>query len=219
MVSTALLAGFLAGLCLFVIQRSSTQPLIRSAETYEKASSLESRSDAFAMEPLRSISTFLGDVFLAVGFGLIVTGIYTACGSGGWKLGLLVGLAGFVTFHLAPAVVVPPAVPGMEVAPLALRQTAWLVAVASAVTGIILFFYLSGLARLSGLLILVLPGVVFRFLVPLAAPSTPLPSLALIDRAFVTRTLGVMLVFWLILGTLSGYLFARAQRNAAALVN
>ena len=167
MVSTALLAGFLAGPCLFVIQRTLTVPLIRSAETYEKAGSPESQSDTFAMEPLRSISTLLGDLFVAVGFGLIVTGIYTVRGSGGWEFGLLVGLAGFVTFHLAPAVVVPPAVPGMEVASLPLRQTAWLVAVASAVIGIILFFYLSGLARLSGLLFFVLPGVVFRLLVPL----------------------------------------------------
>ncbi|MGO9452202.1 MAG: CbtA family protein [Candidatus Binataceae bacterium] len=215
MVSTALLAGFLAGLCLFVIQRSSTLPLIHAAETYEKASSPESRPDAFATEPLRSISTLLGDVFVAVGFGLIVTGIYTVSGNDGWKFGLLMGLAGFVTFDLAPAVVVPPAVPGMEVASLALRQTGWLVAVASTVTGIILIFYLSGLARLSGLLFLVLPGVVFRLLVPISAPTTPLGSLALLDRAFVTRTLGVMLVFWLILGTLSGYLFTRAQRKAA----
>ena len=215
MVSTALLAGFLAGLCLFVIQRSSTLPLIHTAETYEKDSGLESRPDAFAMEPLRSISTLLGDVLVAVGFGLIVTGIYTVSGSDGWEFGLLMGLAGFVTFDLAPAVIVPPAVPGMEVASLALRQTAWLVAVASAVIGIILIFYLSGLARLSGFLFLVLPGVVFRLFVPIPAPETPLHSLALLDRAFVTRTLGVMLVFWLILGTLSGYLFTRAQRKAA----
>ncbi|MDO8434009.1 MAG: CbtA family protein [Candidatus Binatus sp.] len=218
MVSTALLAGFLAGFCLFVIQRSSTLPLIHTAETYEKAGSLESRSDAFASEPLRSISTLLGDVFVAVGFGLIVTGIYTVSGSDGWEFGLLIGLAGFVTFHLAPAVVVPPAVPGMEVASLAIRQTGWLVAVASAMIGITLVFCLSGLARLSGLLFLVLPGVVFRLLVPIPAPGTPLHSLALLNRAFVTRTLGVMLVFWLILGTLSGYLFTRAQRKAA-LVN
>ena len=215
MVSTALLAGFLGGLCLFVIQRSSTLPLIRSAETFDKTSGPESESDAFAKEPLRSISTLLGDVLVAIGFGLIVTGIYTVSGSGGWEMGLLIGLAGFVTFHLAPAVVVPPAVPGMEVASLALRQTAWLTAVASTVIGSILFFYLSGLARLSGLLFLVLPGVVFRFLVPLGMPSTQLRSLALLDRAFVTRTLGMMLVFWLILGSLSGYLFARGQRKAA----
>ena len=210
MLSTALVAGVLAGLCLFVLQRSLTLPLIRSAETFEKTGGLES-SDAFAMEPLRSISTALGDVLMAIGFGLIVAGIYTVIGSGGWKPGLLIGLAGFVTFDMAPALVVPAAVPGMEVASLSLRQTAWLVAVGSAAMGIILFFFLSGLARLFGLLFFVVPGVVFRLLVRLGTPSTPVPSLASIDRAFVTRTLGVMLVFWLILGALSGSLFARAQ--------
>jgi predicted cobalt transporter CbtA len=82
-ISSALLAGFLAGLSLFLIQRSSTLPLIHAAERYEKTNSIESSSDAFAVEPVRSLATLLGDIFVATAFGLILTGIYAIGGRDG----------------------------------------------------------------------------------------------------------------------------------------
>src|SRR5215472_10341108 len=216
-VSTALLAGFLAGVCLFVIQRSSTLPLILAAETYEKAASVEAPSDTFAKEPMRSIATLLGDVLVAMSFGLFLTGIYAATGRDGWLHGLLCGLVGFATFHLAPAMVVPPAVPGMEVGPIALRQIAWWVTTASAAIGFILLFDLTGLAKLAGVLFFILPAAIYRVLSVLPAPRTRSHSLALLDRAFVMRTLAGMFAFWVILGAVSGYLFARSGRNPAPL--
>lgn len=213
-ISSALLAGLLAGLCLFLIQRSLTLPLIHTAETYEKATSSESAADPFASEPMRSLSTLLGDVFVGIGFGLILTGIYAFTGRDGWLPGLLFGVAGFAVFHAAPAMVVPPAVPGMEVAPLILRQTGWLVAVTSTIIGFVLIYNATGLAKLAGILFLVLPAIVFRKLLPIPPAATPSHSLALLDRIFVIRTLAGMLTFWLTLGIVSGYLFARAGRNA-----
>jgi predicted cobalt transporter CbtA len=94
-ISNALLAGFLAGLCLFLIQRSSTLPLIQAAETYERTDSIESQSDALAAEPVRSLASLLGDIFVATAFGLILTGIYAISGRDGWLHGLLSGLLGF----------------------------------------------------------------------------------------------------------------------------
>jgi cobalt transporter subunit CbtA len=213
-ISTALVAGLLAGVCLFLIQRASTLPLIHIAETYENPSSAESALDAFAKEPLRSLSTLLGDVFVAIGFGLILTGIYAASGKDGWLQGLLFGLGGFATFHLAPSMLTPPALPGMQVAPLILRQTGWLMMTISAMMGLVLLFYFTGLARLAGILFFVIAATVFRFLLPISPATTPSHSLALLDRVFVMRTLASLLVFWLILGIVSGYLFARARGKA-----
>jgi cobalt transporter subunit CbtA len=213
-ISTAFLAGVLAGLCLFALQRILTVPLIHAAEVYEKdASNVESSSDIFAKDPLRSMATLLGDIIVAVGFAFILSGIYALSGLHGWPYGLLFGLAGFATFQLAPAVVVPPAVPGMYVASLALRQTGWWVAAGSTIAGLILIFSLMRWAKLAGIIVLLLPAAVFRLFLSLPAPTTPLHPLALLDQAFVTRTLGCMLVFWLILGAISGHLFARAGRN------
>lgn len=213
-ISIALLAGVLAGMCLFALQRTLTVPLIHKAERYEKeASSVESSSDIFAKDPLRSMATLLGDIIVSVGFAFILGGIYALSGRHGWPYGLLFGLAGFATFQLAPAVVVPPAVPGMDVASLALRQTGWWVAAGSTIAGLILLFNLRRWAKLAGVLVLLLPAAVFRLLLSLPAPTTPLHPLDLLDQAFVMRTLGCMLVFWLVLGAVSGYLFARAGRN------
>jgi predicted cobalt transporter CbtA len=100
-ISSALLAGFLGGICLFLIQRPLTLPLIHTAEIYEKPASVESGSDdAFATEPPRSISTLLAAVFVATAFGLILTGVYAVSRREGWLYGLLFGLLGFATFHL-----------------------------------------------------------------------------------------------------------------------
>jgi cobalt transporter subunit CbtA len=210
-ISTALLAGFLAAVCLFVIQRSSTLPLIHAAERYEKAESVESPYDPFAKEPMRSISTFLGDMLAAIGFGLILTAVYAISGRDGWLYGLLWGLAGFAIFHLGPATAVPPAVPGMEVTPLVSRQTGWLVAAASTGVGIALILGLRGLAKITGILFLALPAVLFKMFLPIPPAATSTHSLAALDQVFVLETLGQMLVFWLILGTVSGYLFARGE--------
>lgn len=215
-ISTALLAGLLAGLCLFLVQRWTTLPLIRAAQTYEKARGVppESEADsAFAKEPIRSLSTLLGDMFVAIGFGLILTGIYALSGKCGWLPGLLWGAAGFATFHLGPAVVVPPAVPGMEVAALSLRQAGWLAAAGSTGIGFALLIALNGAARLIGIPFFLLPVVLFRALLPIPPATTSSHSLAVLDQAFVVRTLGSALLFWIILGTLSGYLFAKAEHD------
>jgi cobalt transporter subunit CbtA len=215
-ISTGLLAGLLSGICLFLIQRTSTLSLIHTAETYEKTTSVESASDAFAKEPMRSVSTLLGDVFVAVGFSLILAGIYALSGKDGWFQGLLWGLAGFASFNLAPAIVVPPAVPGMEVAPLLIRQTGWLVAATSTIIGFVLLFKFAEPAKLGSILFFALPAVVFRVLLSVQPATTQSHSLARLDQAFVSHTLGAMLLFWAVLGTTSGYLFARARRKSSA---
>jgi predicted cobalt transporter CbtA len=202
----------LAGVFLFLIQQFTTMSLIHTAETYEKAGSVETPSDdAFAKEPLRSIATLLGDVFVATAFGLLLTGFYAISRRDGWRYGLVCGLVGFAIFHLFPAMVVPPAVPGMEVAPLAVRQVAWWESVVSATIGFILLFTLTRFAKLAGVLFFVLPVAVFRLLSPLPAATTRSNPLALIDQAFVIRTLAGVMIFWLILGAVSGYLFARGS--------
>jgi cobalt transporter subunit CbtA len=212
-ISTALAAGLAAGLCLFLVQRSFTLPLIHNAEAFESHAHEESAPDPFASEPLRSISTLLGDVFVGVGFGLIMTGVFIGTGKEGWLAGLVLGAVGFVVFQVAPATVVPPAVPGMKVAPLVLRQIGWLTAVISATVGITLVYKARGFGKLVGILIAATPAILFRTLLPISPPTTSLHPLELIDQIFITRTLASMLVFWLILGTASGYLFARGRKN------
>ncbi len=216
-ISSAAVAGVLAGLFLFLVQRWTTLPLIRVAETYEASTSgaqPHSNSDsAFEKEPLRSASTLLGDMFVAIGFGLILTGIYALSGEDGGFSGLLRGAAGFATFHLGPAMVVPPALPGMEVAGLSLRQTGWLVAASSTGIGLALLVFCKSRVRYAAILLLVAPAALLRGLFPIPPATTSFPSVAALEHVFIVRTLAGGLLFWIVLGILSGYLFARAQEN------
>ncbi len=217
-ISSAVVAGLLAGLFLFLVQRATVLPLIRAAETYESGRGAASQADsesAFEKEPIRSVSTLLGNMFVAIGFGLILTGIYALSGKYGWFSGLLWGAAGFATFHLGPAIIVPPAVPGMEVAALSLRQAGWLIAACSTGIGIALLAVFKGAARLVGIAFLLLPAALFRGLVTIPSATTSLPALAALDRVFVVRTIGGALLFWIVLGMLSGYLFAKGGNDEA----
>ncbi|SRR5579875_417499 len=213
-ISTALIAGLFAGLCLFLVQRSLTLPLIHRAQTLEKATSNESAPDPFASEPMRSLSTLLGDLFVGIGFGLILIGVFALTGREGWFPGLLFGAAGFAVFHAAPAMVVPPALPGIDAAPLLLRQIGWLTAVISAGAGFTVIYTAKGPAKLVGILVLALPPMIFRTVLPIAPAQTSSQALAAIDRIFMLRTLASMLTFWLMLGIATGYLFARKRGNA-----
>ena len=215
-ISAAGLAGLMAGLCLFMVQRCTTLPLIRAAEAYENAHSVppaQNSNSVFEQGPIRAVSTLLGDVFVAIGFGLILTGSYALSGRYGWFSGLLWGAAGFATFHLGPAVIVAPALPGMEVAALSLRQTGWLVAASSTAIGLALLIAFNGAVRLVGIAILMLPAILFRGLFPIPPATTSLPALAALEHMFVVRTLGSALFFWIVLGTLSGYIFAKADNG------
>jgi len=216
-ISTAIFAGLLVGLFLFLVQRWTTLPLIRAAETYEtrigNPQAQPPSETGFEKEPMRSVMTLLGDVFVALGFGLILTAFFAWTGIYGWSSGLLWGAAGFAVFHLGPALIVPPALPGMEVAMLSLRQIGWLVAAASTGIGLALFFTLSGLSKFGGIPVLLLPIVVFRGLLHMPLATTSSSSLAGLEQIFVVRSLGLAFLFWIVLGTVSGYLFAKAEND------
>src|SRR2546423_1607481 len=59
-------------------------------------------------------------------------------------------------------------------------------------------------ARFAGILLLLPPAVVFRGLIPIPPGNHVVASLAALEYMFVMRTLGGALLFWIVLGTLSG---------------
>jgi predicted cobalt transporter CbtA len=99
----------------------------------------------------------------------------------------------------------------MELAPLLLRQVAWLTAAISAIVGLVLICKAKGAAKFAGIMIVALPSIVFRTLLPIAPAETSSRELAALDRVFILRTLASMLMFWLILGITTGYLFGKRR--------
>ncbi|PJI48515.1 MAG: cobalt transporter [Pseudomonas sp.] len=224
---TAGFAGLIAALVLTVVQLLWVSPLILKAETYEKSEPavalVEEHShehadgaaaghhhDAQAWEPedgwQRILSTTGGNLVVAVGFALMLAGLFTLREPGRTSEGLLWGLAGFAVFTLAPSLGLPPEVPGTAAADLSLRQTWWIGTAASTAAGLaLLAFGRHWALRIVGLALLVVPHVIGAPQPEVHSSLAP-ESLA---HEFILASLITNAVFWVALGLVAAWLFRR----------
>jgi cobalt transporter subunit CbtA len=116
-----------------------------------------------------------------------------------WQQGLLWGLAGYASFALAPALGLPPELPGVEAGPIVLRQIWWIGTALATASGIacIAFARPCGL-RLLGAVLIVLPHWIGA---PLAHPSNP--ASAELSRNFMVISLAVSGVMWIVIGSIT----------------
>ncbi|AWI88233.1 cobalt transporter [Methylobacterium sp. DM1] len=128
--------------------------------------------------------------------------------------GLVVGVAGFLAVALAPAIGLPPELPGMGAAPLVLRQSWWLMTVIATGLGL----YLIAVRRvpltiLGGLVLIVAPHLA-------GAPqsvdtvSSQVPPAA--AAQFAARSLAIGFVFWAVIGLAYGWAWRLFGREAGA---
>ncbi|MBI6633728.1 CbtA family protein [Pseudomonas paralactis] len=219
---TAGFTGLLAALLLTLLQSLWVSPLILQAETYEKApvatevanehgaGAAAHSHDAEAWEPedgwQRVLSTTGGNLVVAVGFALMLAGLYTLRAPTRTAQGLLWGLAGYATFVLAPTLGLPPELPGTAAADLTLRQTWWIGTAASTAAGIALIvFGRNGLLKVLGVAILAVPHVI-------GAPQPQVHSMLApeaLEAQFKIASQLTNVVFWLALGLISAWLFRR----------
>ncbi|WP_137817514.1 CbtA family protein [Pseudomonas sp. 2FG] len=228
---TAGFSGLLAALLLTLLQSFWVAPLILTAETFENSAPAteqvgehgheagtaahEHSAEAWAPEDgwQRVLSTTGGNLVVAVGFALMLAGLYSLRTPGRTWEGLLWGLGGFATFSLAPALGLPPELPGTAAADLALRQYWWVgTATATAVGLALIAFARQWALRGLGLALLVLPHVI-------GAPQPEVhSSLApeALEHQFIWASLLTNALFWVALGLLSAWLYRRfAGSNAA----
>ncbi|OPA91825.1 cobalt transporter [Pseudomonas fluorescens] len=219
---TAGFTGLLAALLLTLLQSFWVAPLILQAETFEHAPATAEVAhehgagaaahshDAEAWSPedgwQRVLSTTGGNLVVAVGFALMLAGLYTLRAPTRAAQGLLWGLAGYATFVLAPTLGLPPELPGTAAADLALRQTWWIGTAASTAVGIALIvFGRHWLLKVLGAAILAVPHVI-------GAPQ-PLEHSMLAPEALETQfkiaSQLTNMAFWLALGLISAWLFRR----------
>lgn len=205
---TAVLAGVAAGLLLTALQALTTVPLILEAESYETAATQEAVwAPAEGLE--RGVYTGFANVLSAVGFALLLAAGFALRGRPvDGRRGALWGLAGFATFSLAPALGLPPELPGSLAAELSARQGWWLATVG--LTGLGLWLLVLGRThwqRGLGIVAIAAPHLVGAPHPPELGGPVP-PELA---AHFAATALGVMAVFWVLLGWLAGSLFARLE--------
>ena len=201
---TALVAGAMAGVVLFVFQYFFVVPRILAAERYEDHSGHHHEAEWKPAEGLeRNYYTAASTVLTGIGYAAVLVSIAALVGisitrGNGWVW----GLAGFVTFVGAPALGLPPEPPGVPVADLGARQMWWVMTVAA--TGAGLLLVAKGWRRwpftlAAGVLVL-LPHLVGA---PQAEGMAVVPA-ALIREFSVVTVLGNGL-FWLVLGPVAGW--------------
>jgi cobalt transporter subunit CbtA len=224
--AVAIAAGLIAGLFASLIQSYKVFPLIQQAETYEVAAAEGGHQDAGAGDQdhaaadghhdgtawgpsdgfERAAYTWLANSLTGVAYGLLLVAGFLLCRRDiDWRKGVLWGLGGFAAFALAPAVVLPPEVPGAAAAAVPLRQGLWaLVAVATAGGLALVVFAKPWALRLLGLALILAP-------LAISTPhgegvGTVPPELS---AQFVTASLGAAALFWVALGGLSGHFYRR----------
>jgi cobalt transporter subunit CbtA len=216
---TAGFSGLLAALLLTLLQSLWVSPLIQQAETYEKAPTSEVHEHASgaahshddeAWEPQdgwqRLLATTGGNLVVAVGFALMLAGLYTLREPTRTSQGLLWGLAGYATFVLAPTLGLPPELPGTAAAELAQRQMWWIGTAAATAVGIALIaFGRQWPLKLLGVATLLVPHVI-------GAPQPEVHSMLApeaLESQFKIAAQLTNVAFWLALGLISVWLFRR----------
>lgn len=223
LLSAALVAGFLAAVVATGLQLTLTSPLILAAESYETQASAKIPTSAPSLivrvhahgeahapasdsdtvwQPApgfqRMAFTALATLVGGVGYALLLGAALVACGrEPTMETSLAFAVAGFLAVSLAPALGLPPELPGMPAAPLETRQAWWIMTAAATGMGL----YLIAIRRmpisiLGGLILIVAPHLA-------GAPETDHAASALpagYAAQFAARSLGISFVFWSVIG-------------------
>jgi cobalt transporter subunit CbtA len=233
-VFSAALAGLVVGAAVTAAQMVGTAPLIQQGEVFERKAEVPAAAAATAAhdhaahdhtaaahdhaaewEPAdgfqRHAFTFGANILTAIGFGMLLTGIFALRGRPvEWREGLFWGLGGFVVFTVAPGLGLPPELPGMPVADLTLRQTWWIGTAAATAAGIgLLTFRREAWAAALGLGLIALPHLIGA---PQAAEAHSDVPHALLHSFVVAATL-TSLLFWALLGVSTSLAFRRMSRG------
>jgi cobalt transporter subunit CbtA len=235
MLAGGILAGFAAGLFAALLHFAFVQKLILLGEQYETGALVHFQAgDAPAAaghehaegeaEHSHAAATTEGESAikrnaLTVMFTALIYAAYGILLIAGFALaehfgravtareGILWGLAGFAVFQLAPAMGLPPELPGTVAGDLGARQVWWLGTALATATGIACLAYGRSL----------LPAVIGGAL--LAAPhviGAPHPDQFYgvappeVGAAFAANVLGVGIVTWAVLGWLAGRLWSKS---------
>jgi cobalt transporter subunit CbtA len=209
-VAAAALAGVMSGALLTVIQHIEIVPLIEAAEVREAANlaSQPAHQHPELNQPWtphggweRTFATAVSNIILAIAFALLLGAAMSLRQSSGWRTGLVWGIAGYIVFFVAPALGLPPELPGTDAAPLSDRQLWWLGTAGCTALGLWLAAFAGKpLVRVFGLVLLCAPYV-------LGAPQAPIDDGANsgdLAKEFVRATYLANAAMWLSLGTLVG---------------
>jgi cobalt transporter subunit CbtA len=227
-VLSAAIAGLVVGLIITLVQQVGTAPLILRSEGYERAaevgpshtvlsavhdhaSSADQDHSQATWEPAdgleRTAYSAAANVLTAVGFALLLCGAYMLRGGETtWRRGLLWGLSGFAVFVAAPSLSLPPELPGMPTAALETRQVWWVATASATAFGLGLLAFRRSIWTVVFALILLTAPHLIGAPQPLVRDTNVPAALA---HEFVVAVTFTGLLFWALLGLLTGAVYRR----------
>ena len=226
-VTSALFAGAAAGLAAGILQWQFVQPVLLHSELYEQGllthfgGALNSTEVALdRLQPMRDALSIIFTMLLNTGYALILIALMSLRQQSGDELtphkGIIWGIAGYVAVHLAPALSLPPEVPGVAAADVELRQIWWVCTVAATSLGLWLIAFSRKTTRIIPAIILILlPHLI-------GAPEADVftgPAPTEIGALFASRALGIGLASWALLGYFSARFFISETKRADAVAS
>ena len=222
LLGAALAAGIAAGLIASLGQSIKLTPLILAAERFETethddlASDEQAASDHNHTEAWRPADggeriayTVLSNILVGTGFALLLCAcltLYPGRLDGG--RGVIWGLAGFAAFSLAPALGLPPELPGSAAAELGARQAWWLSTAGATAIGLaLLFLQRRTIRRILGAVAIAAPHLVGAPHPPTLAGALPAEFAA----QFAVGSLVISVMFWVALGGVAGFALRRPR--------
>jgi cobalt transporter subunit CbtA len=217
LLTSALFAGFAAGLLAAVLQLAFVQPSLLRAELFESGALTHFGTGAttvpdlpFAIDPVRDALSVLFSALVYCGYGMLLLAAMSFAAQRGARIdartGLIWGVAGFLAVQFAPAFSLPPELPGSAAAEVSLRQFWWYATVAATAAGLALIAFGQGWIAIAAAAALILtPHIIGTPEIRDYLGPVP-PELA---GLFAARALGVGLIAWATLGALAGWLWSR----------
>jgi cobalt transporter subunit CbtA len=202
------IAGLVAGLSLSVMQQFQVLPLIETAERYEVPPPLEHDGSLTPVEATpgewmpqqgaeRFFYTLAANLGMSVGFSLILCAVFVFFEPKFVWHGTLWGLAGYMVFFLAPALKLPPELPGAATFDLQSRQLWWIATVLCSAVGLFgIVFSKQAMLKLLAAGFLALPHLLGGPLYPEYTSDVP----EILVHQFVLAVGAVNFVFWIVLG-------------------
>ena len=207
---TALIAGSLSGLFVSAVQSVRVGPLIYAAEVYEAADVRGEDPQALGAPLVPDVPrlgmTAVANVLVGIAFALLlVAALALDRGMVGAARGVAWGIAGFAAFSLAPAMGLPPELPGMAAVEVGARQLWWISTVAATGTGLAAIVFAHAIwLRLGALALIAAPHAIGA---PHAEGAGVVPPE--LAAQFVAASLATTALFWVVLGASAGYLYRR----------
>ncbi len=221
----ALLAGIAAGLIMGAIQHVRLTPLILEAEVYEGRGHAQGATAGEATPAAadheegwtpaggwqRTLSTTVASAMSGAAFAAILVGISLLTGIPVTKEnGVIWGICGFLAATLAPAMGLPPELPGMPAGDLITRQIWW----AGTISATAAALYLIASRRETWALALAIALIGLPHVIgapdPVSHESAVPASLA---AAFTANSIATNAIFWVLIGSFLGLAINRYAKD------